>query len=191
MLSHGTYKLGDSKFKSPQISLNLKSKKIWLQKNKALYGIDFVILHNYPLPVCFIQMFQTLRQRQKDHLLTAREQHVHTNIQTLSHMTINHQNGHKHWRSHDLHKASFWYSSDWGQYECVNYEQESDSNIKCCYCSGRKLTWKRSNCSMHILRKWLSPLGVDSIQSLFEKLPNCDLGSVLNWNSPTTSSIDF
>ena len=39
MLSHGTYNLSDSEFKTPRISLNLKSAKILPRENKALYSI--------------------------------------------------------------------------------------------------------------------------------------------------------
>ena len=36
MLSRDTYKLSDIEFKTPQISLHLKSTKIWPCENKAL-----------------------------------------------------------------------------------------------------------------------------------------------------------
>ena len=38
MLTHGTYKLPDSEFKTPRIRMNLKSAKIWPRENKALYS---------------------------------------------------------------------------------------------------------------------------------------------------------
>ena len=38
MLSHGTYKLSDSEFKTPRISPSLKSAKTWPRENKALYS---------------------------------------------------------------------------------------------------------------------------------------------------------
>ena len=41
MLSHDTYELSDSKYKTPQFSLNLKSVKIWPPENKALYSSEY------------------------------------------------------------------------------------------------------------------------------------------------------
>ena len=41
MLTHGTYTFFDSELKTPRISLNMKSAKIWPRENKALYSNTF------------------------------------------------------------------------------------------------------------------------------------------------------